>query len=311
MKTRHLKTMHASDEDLMLYALGEMPEDKAAKGLPAHVETCDSCRKRLDHEKSLQRILKRQPLPVPNETVLALHRTRLMQRLRVSMQQESKRTAWAGIKSLVGAARPYSLQWATVAVVFCAGLLAGRVSGIFQNNPGAASAREAMLALESSVPLSGFDVRSAETEKDRVEIRFTSAREYVVSGNVSSRNIQRALSYLLKHSPGDHTRLRALNLLARSRPDRDEVREALIHTLENDGNPGVRLKSIRLLIAAFPVNETVKKVLIRALIQDPNEGIRIAAANSLNRLADPDMLPLLKQQSSATPYVQSLTMKNQ
>jgi hypothetical protein len=302
-----MKTRHITAENLLLFLLGEMPR-KAAGSLQSHFDACASCRSRLEREKSLLRILKRHPASFPHESVLDRHRMRLMHKLKFSVPSRTAKPVSQIILNVIKAVRPYRFQWATVAAVFCAGLIAGRMVAL-QKDSGPASVREALQALESSSPLSGFDVTAAGQGRNEVTIRFKTIQEHVMTGRLADQNVQRALSYVLRHSPGDHVRLRTLNLLAQSKPSRDEVREALIHTLESDDNPGVRLKAIRLLIDAFPVHETVKNALIRAFFRDSNEGIRIEAANSLNRLTDPDVVPLLRQQASANPYVQSLIMK--
>jgi HEAT repeats len=146
---------------------------------------------------------------------------------------------------------------------------------------------------------------------DKVAIRFKTFQDRVLTGRLDDPDIQRALSIVLLHSPGDHIRLRTIGLLEKIKPDRMEVQQALIHTLENDGNPGVRLKAIRLLINAFPINETIKNVLVSAFFSDTNEGIRIEAAHSLSSLSDPDILPLLKQKADANEYVRSLLVQKQ
>jgi hypothetical protein len=303
-----MKTRHVSNDDLTLFLLGEIPGDKK-ESLQKHLDACASCRGKLQSERAMMNILKRQPVPVPPESVLSAQRARLMQRLRAAAPAGSGKSLRERLMETLRAARPYRLQWATVAAVFCAGILAGRLA-VFQGDHGSAPVREALSVLESSVPTGGFEVAFTGPEKDGVEIRFKTIQDYVLKGKPGDRDIQRMLLYVLRNSPGDHIRLRALNALALGRPGREEVRDALIQTLEKDSNPGVRMKAIRLLVDAFPVNQTAKDVLVRAFFRDSNEGIRIEAANSLRRIADPDVLPLLRQEASNNPYVRSLLGKN-
>ncbi|HEX9933729.1 MAG TPA: zf-HC2 domain-containing protein, partial [bacterium] len=261
-----MKPKHVSPEDGLLFLLGELSPDRQ-NDVERHLESCKACKKAAEQERTLMRLLSRRPSWNPQESLLIRQRNLLMQNLKRTLSLKGKRTLWDTLRNAAPAFRVFRLQWATVAAFFCIGLLAGR---FFQLRVGtdSASRHEALALLQSSAPISDLDVAALDDGSDRVAIRFKTINDRVLTGRIADPDIQRALSIVLQHSPGDHIRLKTLSLLEKIKPDRKEVQQALIHALENDGNPGVRLKAIRLLIDAFPVNETVKNVLVGAFFRD-------------------------------------------
>jgi len=304
-----MKVRHVSLRKMQLYLLNELPHADWEK-IEIHLQDCAECRISLNGEKKLQQLLRQQSRWIPENAVLQKLRARLMRRIKIPSMPNSQE----GIReSVIAFLRPVGgtrMQWAATALIFCLGLAAGRIIP-FQKWLKPSAAAEAVEALQSSQAVSDFQIVPAGAGSDKVEIRFRTIRNQVLRGALDDPAVQSALLYVLKHSPGDSERLRTIDLLSKFKSTYPEVQEALIHALEKDGNPGVRLKAIKLLIGVFPINEALKTVLVRVLIRDANEGIRVEAANMLNRLSDPDVLPILKKEASGNEYIRYLLMNRQ
>lgn len=297
-----MKTNHTSSDQLLLYLVDELSPGER-KTVEAHLRSCRVCQKLLEEQRSILHALRAQPKLEPSETLLDGCRTRLRHRL----QAESAGKSWIRFLERIRDGVPAQIptrQLAVVTAVFLFGLVVGR---FLPDRNGGASAREALLALQSSMPVGNFRVAPTAGGADGVEIRFDAVQEKVLQGSLEDPDIRYALSYALVNDPRDDIRLKTVDLLGEATED-ELVRKALIHTLENDENPGVRLKAIKIL-KTLPVNESIKKILIGTLFKDSNAGVRIEAARALDQMEDPDVQSILEKRAKYDEYIQALFLE--
>jgi len=256
----------------------------------------------MEREKSFLQTLNKQPRLEPNETLLRECRTRLRNRLREESIAKARKGFWVTIWEHIPSQIP-TKQLATVTAIFLFGLILGRFLPHRSKDRGLSS-REAVLALQSSLPIGNFRVIPSGERSGWVEIRFSTVQERILKGSLQNPDIQYALSYAMINEPRDNIRLRTIGLLKET-PEDELVQEALIHTLKNDENPGVRLKAIKVL-KTLPMNEGIKRILLYTLFKDPNSGIRIEATDALNRMADPEIRSILQNEAKEDEYIQAL-----
>lgn len=131
-----------------------------------------------------------------------------------------------------------------------------------------------------------------------VEMRFTTAKPFVLEGSLDDSDVRHALTYVIQNSQkyDEGLRLDCLDALRTRSSDKD-VRKALCLAVRKDRNPAVRLRALEAL-SGTALDETVRETLLEALLNDTNPGVRVEAINTLVRaLQQP-------QEAEAAPDVQ-------
>ena len=296
-----MKQQHIPHDQLFLYHMKELPH-RERKSIEVHLRTCRQCQAVLEHEKRFLQILTRQSRQEPTEELLQACRNRLRVHLQEESRFKSRKLSWLNIREYVTIRIPVK-QLATVIAIFLFGVVLGRFLSLRDSYQGLSS-KEAILALQSSMPIGDLQVVPSGEKPGQVEIRFQALQEKRIQGSLNDPDIQYALAYALVNAPHDNIRLKSVQLL-QDFPQDESVQSALIHALEKDRNPGIRLKAIRLL-KTLPVNDRIKKILVSALFKDSNTGVRIEAANALSQSDDPDILPILQKKAADDDYIKTL-----
>jgi hypothetical protein len=299
-----MKQSHILDDQLLLYFLNELSPPEREK-VESHLHTCRRCQTLLKRETGFLQLMRNQPQQDPGEPLLEKCRNQLRNRLREEASRKARKKSLLNFGEYITSRVPVK-QLATVAVVFLFGLVLGRLlphRGIEKDF----SSRDAILAIQSSMPISNFRVAPSYEKPDWIEIRFQAVQEKRLQGSLQDPDIQYALSYALMNEPKDAIRLKTVGLLEEG-TQIELIQEALIHTLEKDKNPGIRLKAIKVL-RTLPLNDSIKKILIYALFKDPNPGIRIEATDALNQMADPQIRSILQSKARDDEYMRALLSK--
>lgn len=299
-----MKQSHIQADQLLLYLLNELSPREREKA-ENHLHTCHRCQNLLKQETGFLQLMRNQPQQDPGELLLEKCRNRLRNHLREEATRKTQKKYWLNIGEYITIRVPVQ-KLATVAVVFLFGLVLGRLLP-HRGMEGDLSSRDAILAIQSSMPVSNFRVAPSYEKPDWIEIRFQTVQEKRLRGSLQDPDIQYALSYALMNEPKDAIRLKTVGLLEEG-TQIDLIQKALIHTLEKDNNPGIRLKAIKVL-RTLPLNDSIKKILLYALFKDPNQGIRIEATDALNQMADPQIQSILQSKARDDEYMRALLSK--
>lgn len=299
-----MKRSHILPDQLLLYLLNELSPIEREKA-ENHLHTCRRCQNLLKREIGFLQLMRNQPQQDPGEPLLEKYRNRLRNHLREEATRRAQKKSWLNIWEYITIRLPVK-RLATVAVVFLFGLVLGRLLP-HRGMESDLSSRDAILAIQSSMPINNFRVAPSYEKPDWIEIRFQTVQEKRLQGTLQNPDIQYALSYALMNEPKDNIRLKTVGLLEEG-TQIELIQEALIHTLEKDKNPGIRLKAIKVL-RTLPLNDSIKKILIYSLFKDPNPGIRIEATDALNQMTDPQIQSILQSKARDNEYMRALFSK--
>ncbi len=263
---------------IALYLYGELSFQEE-EDLEAHAGSCEGCRKALEREREIHRMLDSGEASVALGAVEASRRE-LMKRVEKQRTEE-------GLFGRIGIRwKMVSAPWQPVGAV--ALLLLGYLGARIPSLP-------FFGAVESGIagPMASR-VRYVEPEASgNVRIVVEEAHQRVLTGRPDEERIRRLLMAGARDSVDAGLRVAALDLL-KNQTGSPEVRGALLHAVRYDPNAGVRLKALEAL-KTFAEDPAMRRTLTQVLLTDKNPGVRMQVIDLLAMRKNDQMVGLLQE----------------
>ncbi len=280
-------TCESARKEFPLYLYGELPFDQEER-VEQHLDSCESCRRELEREKRIHRVLDLAQQP-PSAELLEQCRQGLARAMAGRTQPATRRFLWPEALELLlgppGRRSPAWLRPVAAAALVLVGFAAARFTS------GSPSRLEARLLTAEPVATQVRYIEPADSGEVRIVVEET--RQRVLSGRLDEATIRQLLLRAVRDPSDPGVRAESIELL-RSRPETEEVRQALLYALANDPNDGVRLKALEGL-RDYATDAETRKALSRVLLNDRNPGIRAMAIDLLVESRTQDIVGTLQQ----------------